>query len=317
MKTEPPARTEAVRPPVLRPGDTVRVVTPSGALKPERLTAGLAMLADWGLDVQVAEGVYDRAGYLAGPDDARLAELNAALADPSVRAVFCARGGYGVTRIIDGVDWAAARRDPKPVVGFSDITALHMGLYRHAGVASVHGPVLAAFWTPEEADGPIGKSLYEALFTPEDVLVAAVEYEPTSRLTRGTGTASGPLLGGNLSLVVDAVGTGTDLDYAGAVLFLEEVNEAPYRVDRELTQLRRAGVFDEVAAVALGNFTDCVDDWGVDVVDVVGECLSRLDVPVVGGLPLGHGVRQETVPYGTLATVDPAAGTLRVVGAVR
>ncbi|GIG66436.1 S66 peptidase family protein [Phytomonospora endophytica] len=313
MNTESAA--SATRPPALRPGDSVRVVTPSGPTSRERLTPGLELLAEWGLDVQVPDGVLDRDGFLAGSDAARLTEFNEALADPSVRAVFCGRGGYGVTRIIDDVDWDAARRDPKPVIGYSDITALHMGLYRHAGVASVHGPVVTSFATPEPEDGAVVKALHTALFSAEPVVVASADYEPTGRLTRGTAVA-GPLLGGNLSLVVDAVGTGTHLDCAGAILLLEEINEAPYRVDRALTQLRRAGVLGAVAGVALGNFTDCADGWGVDVVDVLGQMLAALDVPVLGGLPIGHGIRQETVPYGTRAVLDPSTGTLTVEAAV-
>ncbi|GLZ75733.1 peptidase S66 [Actinorhabdospora filicis] len=305
------------RPLALRPGDVVRVVTPSGPPQPERLADGLALLASWGLDAQVTPSVYERHGYLAGTDAARLAEFDAALRDPSVRAVFCARGGYGVTRIIDGVDWAALRADPKPVVGYSDITALHMAGFGRAGVAGVHGPVLASFHTPEDAGGPVAESLRAALFTDDPVVVRTAEYEPTGRLTSGSASATGPLLGGNLSLIVDAVGTRTALDYAGAILLIEEINEDPYRVDRALTQLRRAGALDGLAGVALGNFTDCADEWDVDVVDVVGEALSGLGVPVVGGLPIGHGVRQETVPYGTTATVDPVAGTLTVEAAVR
>lgn len=301
------------RPSAIRSGDVVRVVSPSGPPRPERMEAGLELLASWGLDVQVRPSVFDRRGYLAGSDEARLAELNAALRDPSVRAVYCARGGYGVTRIIDGVDWDALRADPKPVIGYSDITALHMGCFR-AGVASVHGPVLISFHASE--DGPVAEAMWSALFTSEPVVVRSTDYEPTGRLTSGASAASGPLLGGNLSLVVDAVGTPTALDYTGAVLFIEDVNEDPYRVDRALTQLRRAGALDGLAGVALGNFTGCADEWKIDVVDVIGEFVSGLGVPVVGGLPIGHGIRQETVPYGTTATVDPVAGTLTVEAAV-
>ncbi|MEV0645791.1 LD-carboxypeptidase [Phytomonospora sp. NPDC050363] len=314
MNTESAA--SATRPPALRPGDTVRVVTPSGPPSPGRLGAGLAMLTEWGLDVQVPDSVYDRDGYLAGSDGARLAEFNAALADPAVRAVFCGRGGYGVTRIIDEIDFAAVRRDPKPVVGYSDITAIQMALYRHAGVASVHGPVLTSFATAESEDGAVVKALRSALFETGPVVLTPTDYEPTRLLTGGTAPATGPLLGGNLSLVVDALGTPTHPDYTGSILLLEEINEEPYRVDRALTQLRRAGVLGAVAGIALGNFTDCADDWGVDIVDVLAKALSGLGVPILGGLPVGHGIRQETVPYGTRATLDAVAGTLTVEGAV-
>lgn len=305
-----------IRPPRLRPGDTVRLVSPSGPPEPGRLDAGIALLKSWGLDVQVSPHAYDRVGYLAGDDRIRATELNAALRDPRVRGVFCTRGGYGVSRMVDAVDFDAVRADPKPVVGYSDITALFNGLYVHGGVCGVHGPVLNTF--SGDRDASVAAALRSAVMTDAPVRLGQHPDEPTGVLTRGAATVTGRLLGGNLSLVVDAVGTPTCPDYTGAILFCEEVNEEPYRLDRILTQLRRAGTLDGIVGIALGQFTGCVDtDWDWDVLDVLRDRLGDLAVPILGGLRFGHGTDPLTVPFGTIATLDPVSGTLTGESPVR
>ena len=306
---------DVIRPPALKPGDTVRVVAPSGPVDPEKAAPGLAILESWGLNVEVPERIYARSGYLAGDDAARAAEFNDALHDDRVAGIFCARGGYGVSRIAGRIDFAAAATSPKPVVGYSDITVIHQGLHRHGRVASVHGPVVTTFQF--DHDEVTARSWRDAVMSAEPVVVPSEASETTRPMTRG-GSADGRLLGGNLSLVVDAVGTGTQLDYRGAIVLLEEVNEEPYRIDRMLTQLLRSGAFDDVAGFALGQFTGCDDTgWGVDVCDVLTDRLGSLGVPILGGLPLGHGDNPRAVPLGTRARIDPAAGTLTVTSAVR
>ncbi|GAA4920382.1 muramoyltetrapeptide carboxypeptidase [Stackebrandtia albiflava] len=299
----------------LRPGDTVRLVAPSGPPKAGAVAAGIAELESWGLVVQCPDRIFDGRGYLAGDDEARAAELVEALADPDVAGIFCARGGYGAGRMVDLVDFETARHNPKPVVGYSDITVLHQALYVRAGLAGVHGPVVTTFAAGHGRG--TAEALRNAVMTADPVTVEVREDEPGTVLTCGEAPVSGPLLGGNLSLVVDAVGTSTCPDYAGAIVFLEEVNEEPYRVDRMLTQLRRSGVFEGVAGFALGQFTDCADsDWDVTVEDVLRDLLGAFGVPILGGLPLGHGPDPMTVPFGTVATLDPVAGRLTVESAV-
>ncbi|MGH8791021.1 MAG: S66 peptidase family protein, partial [Stackebrandtia sp.] len=257
-----------IRPPAVRPGDTVRLVAPSGSPKEEAAAAGIELLKGWGLNVEVSEHAFDRVGYLAGDDEVRASEFNAALRDPNVRAVMCIRGGYGASRMVDQVDFDAARRDPKPVTGYSDITVLHTALYARSGLVGIHGPVVNTFsagHSPAVAD-----EFRRALTTTDPITIVPSDDEATKVLTRGETAVSGRLLGGNLSLIVDAVGTPTFPGYEGAILFCEEINEEPYRVDRILTQLRRSGALDGVAGIALGQFTDCVDeDWSWDVVDVL------------------------------------------------
>ncbi|WP_346539059.1 LD-carboxypeptidase [Micromonospora sp. DPT] len=305
---------DCLRPPVLRPGDTVMLVSPSGPTRPERVARGVELLTGWGLRPVLAPNAYARRGYLAGDDALRAADLNTAFADPEVRGVICTRGGYGAQRVVDLIDMAAVRRDPKVVAGFSDITALQFALWRGARLAGVHGP--GAAWLDERLPLRSAESLHAALMTTEPVTVAATPDEETFAV-RVPGRAVGPLLGGNLCLITASIGTPDMPDLTGAVLLIEEVQEPPYKVDRMLTHLRRAGVLDGVAGVAVGQFTECADGWDTTVTDVLTECLGDLGVPVLGGLPVGHGVGQLTVPVGTRATLDADAGTLTVSPAVR
>ncbi len=290
------------------------LVSPSGPTRPERVARGIELLTGWGLRPQVAPNAYARRGYLAGDDALRAADLNAAFADPQVRGVICTRGGYGAQRVVDLIDMAAVRRDPKVVAGFSDITALQFALWRGARLAGVHGP--GAAWVDERTPLRSAESLHTALMTTAPVTVEAVPGEETYPV-RVPGRAVGRLLGGNLCLITATLGTPDMPDLTGAVLLVEEVQEPPYKVDRMLTHLRRAGVLDGLAGVAVGQFTDCADGWATTVVDVLTDRLGDLGVPVLGGLPIGHGPGQLSVPVGTSATLDATAGTLTVAPAVR
>lgn len=305
-----------VRPAAVRPGDTVRLVSPSGPTSRDRVAAGIAMLESWGLRVEVPDHVFDSYGYLAGSDAVRVAEFNAALRDPNVRAIMCTRGGYGASRIVDNIDFEAAAADPKPVAGYSDITAILNALYVHCGITGVHGPVMTTF--AAERAPATAEAFRRALMSPHPAILAKRETETAVPLTKGTTAVTGTLLGGNLSLMVDAVGTSNCPDYRGAIVFCEEVNEEPYRIDRIWTQLRRSGALDGVSGFALGQFTSCVDDdWDTDVLDMLRDRLNDFDVPILGGLPFGHGDDPLTVPFGTEATLDPVAGTLTAQAAVR
>jgi muramoyltetrapeptide carboxypeptidase len=301
------AKGVVMKPSVLMPGDQVMLVSPSGPTRPERVTRGLELLSDWGLRVIAAPNTYERKGYLAGTDEQRLADLNLALGDPDIRAVFCTRGGYGAQRIVDGLDFAAVRADPKLVVGFSDITALQLALWRQARLPTVHGPGVA--WRDERTGAASVESLRQAVFSDQPVVIESRVDEETAPV-RVDGTAEGVLLGGNLCLLTASLGTVDFPDLDGAILLLEEVAEPPYKVDRMLVHLRRSGVLRGLAGVALGQFTECADDWPVSIVDVLTEHLSTWGVPVLGGLPIGHGTDQLTVPLGVPARLDVAAGTL-------
>ncbi|SCL42539.1 muramoyltetrapeptide carboxypeptidase [Micromonospora aurantiaca] len=305
---------DRLRPPALRPGDAVMLVSPSGPTRPERVARGIELLTGWGLRPVPAPNAYARRGYLAGDDALRAADLNAAFADPEIRGVICTRGGYGAQRVVDLIDMAAVRRDPKVVAGFSDITALQFALWRGARLAGVHGP--GAAWRDERTPIRSAESLHAALTSAEPVTVTAVEAEETFPV-RVPGRAEGRLLGGNLCLITASIGTPDMPDLTGAILLVEEVQEPPYKIDRMLTHLRRCGALDGIAGVAVGQFTECADGWETTVVDVLTDRLGDLGVPVLGGLPIGHGPNQLTVPVGTPATLDATTGTLTATAAVR
>ncbi|MQY08582.1 S66 peptidase family protein [Actinomadura macrotermitis] len=302
--------------PRLRPGDRVAVVAPSGPVDPARLDAGRAVLRGLGLEVIVGKHALQRTGLaeepapaswhgLAGADADRAADLTDAWCDPAVRGVVCARGGYGATRVLDHLDWAAlAAAGPKALLGSSDVTALHAAFGARLGVTTFFGPMPAGFLGTGHAASV--ESLRAALFGAPDGRPAAV---------RGThalvpGRAEGPLTGGTLALLTALLGTPyAPPPAAGRIVFLEDVTEAPYRIDRMLVQLRQSGWLDGAAGFALGAFTDCGDPAELDA--VLAARLGPLGVPVLAGLPAGHGTCQSTLELGARVRLDAGALTLQ------
>ncbi len=251
--------------------------------------------------VTFRDDVFARHGYLAGDDARRRDELLEALADPSVDAIVAARGGYGVTRILEDLEPARVREANKLLVGFSDLTALH-ALWARAGVRSVHGPMVAALGRAPEPHVARWMAVVEGGVP-----------EPLRGLqTLRPGGAEGPLLGGNLALLAALLGTPLAPPVDGAILFLEDVGEAPYRIDRMLTSLRHAGWLDRVAGVALGTFHGCEPRAdGHRVEDVLRDRLGQLDVPVVTGVLAGHVEDNLELPFGARVRLEADAGVLR------
>jgi muramoyltetrapeptide carboxypeptidase len=282
----------------------VAVVAPGAPVDPELLRAGIDLLASWGLEPLVAPHVLDRAGFLAGRDSDRLADLSAAWSDPAVRGIVCARGGYGAQRIVDRLDYAGVRRHPKVFVGYSDVTALHLALGGRAGLVTFHGPMAA--WDASRTGGRSAASLRRAITDSAPLGLLPAGAAPTETLVPGT--AIGPLVGGNLSLLSASVGTVDQPRLGGALLLLEEVGEAPYRVDRMLRHLLRAGLLARVAGVVVGECVGC--DSGSGLGEVLAELFGALGRPAVVGFPLGHGRGQLTVPLGVRARLDADRGTL-------
>lgn len=295
-------------PPPVEPGDVVAGVAPAGPPDPERVERGVARLAGWGLEVRLGAHAFagDAWGFLAADDAARAADLRDAVADPVVAGIVCLRGGWGCQRLLDRLDWAAVAARPKPLVGFSDVTALHVGWRQRAGLVSLHGPSLAA---DDERLGEAGAaSLRAALFGEPDRRLAGRPLRP--------GRAAGPLAGGNLTVLASLCGTPWQLDAAGAVVLLEDVGERPYRLDRCLTQLRQAGALDGAAGLAVGGLVGCEEDRegvaSASALEVVAGHAAELALPTVAGLPLGHGAGPRTVPLGAGAVVDGDAGALEI-----
>lgn len=307
---------DVLRSPVVRPGDRVRLLSPASYPTVEWVDESVAILESWGLKAEVGDHALDRHGYLAGTDQARLDDLNDAFRDPGVRAIVTTRGGAGSYRIADDLDFDAVRADPKPVVGFSDITSLHLALWHHCRLVSIHGCLAGA-----RATASVRRLLMATqpltLRRDPDAMTAAVEVP---------GHATGPLVGGNLREVACSVGVRLP-SLAGAILFLEEFRTIGLgQVDRHLTQLIRSGVLDGLGGVALGLFTgfDGYTDRGWGLFDVLHDRLGSLGVPVLGGLMAGHGGAgvdggpdQDAVAIGSTAVLDTAAGTLTVGPCVR
>lgn len=310
---------QVLRAPRLRPGDRVRIVSPACPPGREEVARGVDLLTSWGLQVEVGEHVFDQWGYMAGRDEDRVRDLNSAFRDPGVRAVIAAMGGKGTYRIVDDLDTDALRHDPKPVVGFSDITHLHLALWSRCRLATLHGPFAKR---DDTYTGPASaESLRRALMTTDPVTLHRDPSEATADVTV-EGTATGVLMGGNLDAIRTETGAGLP-SLRGAILFLEHQRGTGLgEVDRALTQLIRSRALDGLRGVTLGQFLGFDRDagdptlggWGIS--DVLRDRLSALGVPVLGGLPAGHGTNPPTVPLGTRATIDTAAGTLTVQPAV-
>jgi muramoyltetrapeptide carboxypeptidase len=272
----------------------VAVIAPASGFERAGFETGLALLqaryrAEYGA------GLFERQRYLAGSDDRRLAELHAALTDPGIRAVFCARGGYGATRLLRQLASSAPEGVPKPLIGFSDITALHLWLQAH-GRISIHGPVLTQL---PRLSAPTCSRLF-------DLLESVRPAPPLSgTATYVEGVAEGPLLGGNLSVFTRLLGTPYMPPLDGAILLLEDQGERPYRLDRMWTHMHLAGVFARVRGIALGSFTACEEPGASYTSDeVLRELAASTGLPCAAGFPIGHGDVNESVPLGVRVQLD-------------
>jgi muramoyltetrapeptide carboxypeptidase len=305
-----------VRPPALRPGARVSLVAPAGPLAEGAVARAAERVRAWGWEPLVGRFAERRTGYLAGTDDERAADLNDALRSPDNDAIWLLRGGYGVMRILPDVDWDAMAARPRALIGFSDNTALHLGMQRR-GIVSFHGPHPATAEMTDFSAHGLRRVLTDA--SPAGILPFPGG-DADRADTLAPGVAEGRLVGGNLALVAATLGTPYAVDARGAILCLEEVGEASYRLDRLLTQLWLAGVFDEVAGIALGAFTESPDVGREGIPtpeEVLRERLGKLGVPVALGFPFGHVDDNLTLPLGVRARLDADAGTLEVLeGAV-
>jgi muramoyltetrapeptide carboxypeptidase len=308
-------RRPSSRPPRVPRGARLGIVAPSGPVAPERFRRGLARLGD-AFELVIAPGVAaprppDLASYLAATDEQRAAVLDAMLADPDIRGIVLARGGYGLTRILPRLDPDRLRRDPKPIVGFSDGTALLE--WAHAtGVRGIHGPVVQQLGDLPPADA---EHLIALLTDPRPP-----GERPWPLSAHGRGVHRGPLVAANLTLASMLVGTPWALPLAGAIALFEEVGERPYELDRYLTQLMATSALAPAAAAVVGELTRCVDPsppaGGVDPPDAalrtILERLAAAGKPAAAGAPVGHGARNEPVPFGAACELDLERATLTI-----
>jgi len=294
-----------LRPPPLKRGDVVRVVAPAGPFDADLFEKGLEVLRSrLGLVPRMRPDVTARDGYLAGDDARRLSEWLEAASDGEARAIWCARGGYGSLRLLPRLEAGRLFHPPKVVVGFSDITAIHAVLNR-AGLVTVHGPVVTQL--PRLGPGSLDH-LEGLLFggAPPPTERRSPTPAPGRGIVGGAvlraGVASGPLLGGSLTVLSHLCGTAWQPRFSGAVVFLEDVGERPYRIDRMLTQLRLSGAFERVAAICLGQFTQC-DDPDLPGIEVARRVAFELNVPAIEGIPAGHEDTNLALPMGSIVTV--------------
>ncbi|HWR55732.1 MAG TPA: LD-carboxypeptidase [Negativicutes bacterium] len=304
-----------IKPKALRPGDTIGVIAPAGCGKPEVTAAGVKWLEEHGFRVRLGMNSGQQHGYLAGPDGARAADVNAMFASPDIDGILCLRGGYGTMRLLEMLDYRTIRRHPKVFVGYSDITALHLSLSQRTGLVTFHGPMLASDMA-KGLSGHTWESFYRAIAAPE----------PLGRISNPPllpapsfivpGKARGLLSGGNLSLIAATLGTPYEIDTRGKILCLEEVGEAPYRIDRLLTQLLLAGKLQAAAGIVFAVCADCdgepeTPDFTLD--EVLEERLGKLKLPVLSRLYFGHTPEKATLPLGVMAELSTETGGLAVV----
>ncbi len=302
---------EPVFPQPLQEGDTIGIVAPAGIVPRGRLESAIQWLEAKGYRTRTYRDVYQRRGYLAGTDAVRIAELNAAFADPECRAILPARGGYGCIRIVAGLDYDLIRANPKIFIGFSDNTVLHAALWKETSLVTFHGPhACDGFGRP---DGPA--ELTESWFwrsiapeTPPSAYTIRFSPDVAGRIQiRNPGAATGRLVGGNLALVCSLLGTRYELPTHDSILLLEDVGEPPYRVDRLLAQLKLGGHLDRVAGIVLGQFSQCGPpdaDPSLTLAEVLDDHLGRLTCPILANFPCGHEADNVTVPLGVRVELD-------------
>lgn len=302
-------RPSPIYPPGLAVGDTLGLIAPASPPDiPDKIGRAVERLEAQGFRVKMGQYLERRASYLAGSDEERASDFNALFADPEVRGIFALRGGYGSCRLLPLIDYAAARANPKPFIGYSDITALHQALFVRAGLVTFHGPNATEAFQPGNA-----RFFHQLLLQPMP-LTEATLFSPASFSSLRTvvpGTARGPLLGGNMTCLLRLLGTPYAPDFRGAILFLEDIGEKAYRVDGMFTHLRLAGILPQLGGLVLGAFThaDAEERQRIEVY-LQGEA-ERIGVPCVAGAPIGHFPEQIIVPVGVQAELDAEGRSLK------
>ncbi|MBU2498199.1 MAG: LD-carboxypeptidase [Proteobacteria bacterium] len=294
-----------IRPPRLKEGDRIGVIAPAGPVDRPEILPGIALLESFGFEVFESPHLFERQGYLAGDDQSRLNDLHAMYRDERVKAILCARGGFGTLRLIDRIDFDLIRENPKITVGYSDITALLLAIHKKTALITFHGPNLR----------DLGRNENRNL----EALLKLVSFGGSMNLDfsegreiRG-GRATGTLLGGNLSLICHLVGTPYLPSLQGALLFIEERGESLYRIDRMISHLKLSGLLDGCVGLMAGSFEECGDLSSIEL--LLEESLSDLDIPMVGGLQVGHGKENIPLPMGVQASLDTARMTLSITEA--
>lgn len=281
-------------PPYLKPENTIGIVCPSGFMPKERTNKAIETLQQWGFQVKLGKTIGQQYHYFSGTDEERLADLQNMLDDPSIHAILFGRGGYGLTRIIDQINFSTFVKQPKWLIGFSDITILHTHLLRQYNISSIHGPMAGTFMD-YGVDNLSIQSLHKI------ILGEKMDYSVSTHPLNRTGKAEGKLIGGNLSLLTHLIGTKSDLPYKDAILFIEDVGEYIYHIDRMFRQLKRSEKLQQLNGLIVGGFTEMKDtniSFGKSVYDIIDEIVKEYPFPVCFNFPVSHGAENVALKYG-------------------
>ncbi len=305
-----------IKPPALRTGDLIGIVSPASPVDDStKIEKGIRYLESLGYHTIVGNHVGKQKGYLAGSDNDRVDDLHQMFLHKEIRAIISVRGGYGTPRLLSLLDYSIVKRNPKILVGFSDLTALQCALWKHVRLMTFHGPMLASDMA-EKVDSYTEEMFWRVISSTKPIgNVELSGYKPT---TLKAGRSTGTLLGGNLSLLVNLIGTPHCPNFRKSLLFLEEVGEEPYRVDRMLVQLRESGILKEASGILAGQFADCIpkdSKPSASVAALLAESAKSIRKPFLSNLPFGHVPGKLTLPIGLEATLDAGKGTLRFMEA--
>lgn len=297
-------------------GDTIGLIAPSGASrKPGAIEAAVAETERMGFRVKLGESCGQKYGYLSGSDEVRARDVNSMFRDDTVDAIVCIRGGYGTMRILDRLDYDAIAANPKIFMGFSDITAMHIAMLERTNLVTFHGPMAVSNWSDKPLDEFSLASMLRILMQPEPA--GRLDNPPGyARETVNCGVCEGQLVGGNLTLIAGTIGTPWQLDTTDRVIFIEDVGERTYCLDRMLTQMRLAGMFDKCAGVVFGDFADCpieYPEFGCSLEEIIRDVVKPCGKPIITGLRCGHCSPKLTLPFGVNCRLDANERTLTIL----
>lgn len=313
---------EIIKPKKLTKGDTIGLIAPGSAISRKSFEKSLSNIDSLGFKAQYSDNLRVRKGYLAGTDHQRIDDIHSMFKNPKIAGIMCARGGYGCARLLPGLDYNLIKSNPKVLVGFSDITALLYAIHNQTGLVCFHGPVGVSTFTPfttSQFEKVLmkGKNRIELKQPNHWKELESTVYK---QINITSGVVNGTLVGGSLSLMVSLIGTPYDIDYTNKIVFIEEIKENVYRIDRMLTQLILSGKLDNVRGIALGIFNGCDtkpedEDYGLStsLEEVITDRLGKLNIPVLYGLPIGHIKDNATVPFGIEAELSIPNGSLTLL----
>lgn len=293
-----------IKPKTLKFGDTIGIIAPSSPTMEENIQRAYDTIVEMGFKVKMGKSPYEKYGYLSGTDEIRAQDINEMFKDTEVDGIICMRGGYGTPRILELIDYDIIRKNPKVFVGYSDITALHIAFNQIAGLVTYHGPMVSSDMLDGFSDFS-KESLFKAIMSSEPIGIISNPPEEEI-ITINGGIAEGSLIGGNLSLITDTMGTPYEIDVKGKILFIEEIGEEPYNIDRMLNQLRLAGKLHEAQGIILGDFKDCnpKDDESLSLEQVINDHIKPIEKPTIYNLQSGHCAPIITLPFGVNVRLD-------------